>query len=57
MKRLQGGTLDLLYFLLFSIILLEDVDAAFADRDAELQTRVTFSGLLNAIGIECCLKY
>jgi len=32
-----------------SIILLEDVDAAFVNRETEGQNRVTFSGLLNAL--------
>lgn len=33
-----------------SVILLEDVDAAFVQRDSESQNGVTFSGLLNALG-------
>lgn len=32
-----------------SIILLEDIDAAFQQRDAQHVNRVTFSGLLNAL--------
>jgi len=33
-----------------SIILLEDIDAAFSDRTAAHSNNVTFSGLLNALG-------
>jgi chaperone BCS1 len=32
-----------------SILLIEDIDAAFSNRD-QAQTRITFSGLLNALG-------
>ena len=33
-----------------SILLLEDIDAAFASRDQNENSKVTFSGLLNALG-------
>lgn len=36
-----------------SMLLIEDVDAAFIHRDADGQSQVTFSGLLNALGRVC----
>jgi chaperone BCS1 len=32
------------------VLLLEDVDAAFLERDGDVGNKVTFSGLLNALG-------
>lgn len=36
-----------------SVLLLEDIDAAFANESRENNYKVTFSGVLNAIGIFC----